>query len=178
MTTFDLPDVRRFADDLDARLDRCDSGEGTECATLDASLTHYSQLCCQFMEEVRRWGEEVFIGRVAFDPKVEREWKDRGVRLYHRALGRRRLGQRLTGPCHELEGLAPLEGAILELHELLTGWVTPKRAVSPAARLGDSLPSAVVEEARRRLAELPQLPADWEPEDPSQRAWFRKLRSS
>ena len=38
MTRFDLPEVRDFAANLDARMTRCDHGEGLECDTLDATL--------------------------------------------------------------------------------------------------------------------------------------------
>jgi hypothetical protein len=87
MTTFDLVEVRTFATDLNARMTRCDNGEGIECATLDDTLRHYATLCCEFREGVRQWGRAVFAGRVAFDPEVERVWIDEGVRLYSRAVG-------------------------------------------------------------------------------------------
>ena len=34
MTTFDLAEVRGFAADLDARLNRCDNGEGMELSLI------------------------------------------------------------------------------------------------------------------------------------------------
>src|SRR5436189_5417802 len=85
MTTFDLAEVRGFAADLEARMDRCDNGEGTECANLDGTLRHYAVLCCEFCEQCREWGRAIFAGQSAFDPEVERLWIDEGVRLYGRA---------------------------------------------------------------------------------------------
>ncbi len=40
MTSFDLAEVRRYITDLEARLDRCDNGEGMGCANLDAALRY------------------------------------------------------------------------------------------------------------------------------------------
>lgn len=54
MPTFDLAEVRDFAADLDARLHRCENGEGTECANLDSALRQYAVLCCEFCERVRQ----------------------------------------------------------------------------------------------------------------------------
>jgi hypothetical protein len=82
MTTFDLSEVRDFAANLGARMDRCDNGEGMECANLDGTLRQYAILCCEFCEHVRQWGRAIFTGQAAFDPEVERTWLDEGIRLY------------------------------------------------------------------------------------------------
>ena len=78
MTTFDLADVRGFAADLDAGMNRCDDGEGKECPTLDDVLRHYAGLCSEFSDQVRRWGDAVFSGRSKFDPEVERVFRGEG----------------------------------------------------------------------------------------------------
>jgi hypothetical protein len=178
MTTFDLAEVRGFAADLDARMDRCDNGGGTECATLDAALRHYAELCCEFREGVREWGREVFSGRVEFNPEVDRAWRDEGWRLLGRAMDLWRRSRMASGRCSNLDGRALLQSALWDLERLLKGWVTPKLAVGPAARQTQALDSAAIEEVRRRVASLPPLPEDWEPDDPRQRAAYRESRTS
>jgi hypothetical protein len=178
MTTFDLAEVRGFAADLDARMDRCDTGEGTECATLDAALRHYAELCREFRENVREWGREVFSGRVEFNPEVERAWQAEGWRLHGRAMDSWRRSQKANGPSSNLDGRALLQSALWDLERLLKGWVTPKLAVGPAARQSQTLDPAAIEEVRRRVASLPPLPEDWEPDDPRQRAVYRESRTS
>jgi hypothetical protein len=176
MTTFDLADVRRFTADLDARMDQCDNGEGMECANLDGTLRLYAALCCEFREQIRRWSSAVFAGQVAFDPEVERTLLDKGYRLLERASDLWSYGQARQGDCFELEAGAPLGSAIWRLERSLDNWVTPKLAVAPLARLGVALTPEATEEARRRIAALPPLPADWQPTDPRQRARLKKLR--
>ncbi len=176
MTTFDLAEVRRLTADLHARMNRCDNGEGAECSNLDGALRHYAALCCEFREGVRQWGRAVFSGRVAFDPEVERAWREEGQRLYARALEMSAYGARAEVPCYVLDGRAALGAAVWDLYRLLNDWVTPKLAVGPAARGGLVFSPKAAEEARRRADALPPLPADWQPGDPRQQARFRKLR--
>jgi hypothetical protein len=176
MTTFDLAEVRGFAADLDARMNRCDNGEGMECANLDDALRHYATLCYEFREGVRQWGRAVFAGRAAFDPEVERVWLDEGYRLYTRAVGMLVCGQEAEVPCYMLDGQVVLQSALWDLYHLLQNWVTPKLAVGPSARQGLALSPAADEEARRRIESLSPLPSDWQPLDPRQRRQFRLLR--
>jgi hypothetical protein len=177
MTTFDLTEVRAFAADLDARMDRCDNGEGMECATLDASLSRYAELCCAYINEVRQWGRAVFTGQVEFDREVERVLLDEGSRLQSRAKALCARGQRAEGPCYVIEGHRSLQAALWELDRLLRPWVTPARAIGPLARQGLTLDDPVAEEASRRVASLPPLPEDWQPSDPRLRAMYRKPRT-
>ncbi len=177
MTAFDLAEVRGFTADLDARMTRCDNGEGMECANLDGTLRRYAELCWEFCEQVRKWGRAVFAGQVAFDPEVERLWRNEAIRYYARASELLVDGARAeAGPCYVLEGRAALGYAAWHLQRLLAGWVTPKLAVAPLARQRVALTSAAVEEVRQRVEALPPLPADWQPVDPGQRARFQKLR--
>ncbi|HMC90482.1 MAG TPA: hypothetical protein VKI17_13090 [Gemmataceae bacterium] len=178
MPTFDLVEVRRFTADLRTQMDRCDNGEGMQCATLDAALKYYADLCCKFCDEVRRWGREIFAGRVAFDRDVERLWQEEGHQLYLRAIEVWGHGRKAEGPCYVLDGQAILQSALWDLYRLLTGWVTPKLAVGPSARQGLALDSTAAAEARRRIESLPPLPADWQPEDAHQQAYYRMLRTS
>jgi len=177
MKTFDLVEVREFAANLAARSDRCDNGEGLECASLDDTLRHYAALCCEFCEGVRQWGRAVFAGRVAFDPQVERVLLEEGARLYSRAMDLLAYGQKAEVPCYTLDGQAVLQAALLGLYQLLVGWVTPQLAVGPSARQGLPLDPVTAEEARRRIAALPPLPASWQPADPRQQRQYRKLRN-
>jgi hypothetical protein len=175
MSEFDVAEVRDFVADLDARMDRCDNGEGMECANLDGALRHYAALCCEFREKVRQWGRAVFAGRVALDPEVERTWLEEGTRLFVRAYEILAYGQAAEASCFVLEGHAALRSALWDLSRLLHGWVTPKLAIGPSARQKLALSPQASEEVRRRIASLPPLPVDWQPTDRRRRGWFRKL---
>ena len=175
MTTFDLAEVRRFAADLDARMDRCDNGEGLECANLDKTLHWYATSCWEFCEHVREWGRAIFSGQAAFDPAVEQVWLDEGIQLSRRANELWAYGQEKTqGVCYVLEGGAVLGAALWRLERLLANWVTPKLAIAPIVRLGFA--STAKDEVQRRVDALPPLAADWQPADPRQRARLRQLR--
>ena len=78
MTTFDLAEVRAFTADLDARMNRCDNGEGMECANLDGTLRHYAELCCQFSERVRQWGRRSSTGKLPLTQKWRNSGSTRG----------------------------------------------------------------------------------------------------
>lgn len=178
LAAFDLAAVRSFAADVKARLDQCDNGEGMECATLDAALLHYASICCRFRDGVRQWARAVFAGNAAFDPEVERVWKEDGFRLCGRAVEMLAYVHRteVEGPCYVLDGQAVLQSSLWDLYNLLDRWVSPKLAVGPLARQGLAL-AAGAAEARRRIEALPPLPADWQPSDPHQQKQYRKLRN-
>jgi hypothetical protein len=178
MTTFDLAEVRDFTADIDARMDRCDNGEEMECTTEDIALRRYAEFCCELRDGLRRWGQAVFSGRVAFDPEVERDLLDAARRLYSRALDAYTRGRQSEAPCYTLENLDTLAAALWDLDRLLKGWVTPQLAVGPAAKRWQYPDQAATEAERQRVASLPPLPDDWEPDDPRQRALYRKLRRS
>jgi hypothetical protein len=178
MTTFDFSDVRNFADDLNARMTRCDNGEGLECATLDAMLKHYADLCCRFVEAVRSWGRGVFQGTIAFDPKVEQLFKEEGDKLFSRASEVFILGQNAEIPCFELDGQPGLQSALWRLGYLLADWVTPRLAVNPATRNRHELSEAELNESRSHLKALNPLPADWKPTDEKLRKLFERLNYS
>lgn len=178
MTTFDLADVRRFTADLTARLERCDNGEGMECANLDGTLRNYAVLCCEFCERVRQWGRAIFYGQAAFDPEVERLWLDEGMELYRRANALWANGQEIEGECFVLQNGAALGSALWRLERLLATWVTPKRAIAPLARYGVAQSEAAKVEAQERIASLAPLAADWQPTDPRRQPLFRKLEKS
>jgi hypothetical protein len=178
MTTFDLDEVRAFAASIDDQMNRCDNNEGMECATLDAALTRYAELCCKFRDEVRRWGRAVFAGSVQFDPKVEGAWLDEGLRLYKRAMATWANAQTSEGPCYILEGRVVLQAALWDMYRLLTGWVTPRLAVGPSARRACMPNSAATDEAKQRVSSLPPLPVRWQPDDLSQRTRYRRPRKS
>jgi hypothetical protein len=179
MTTFDLPEALGFASDLDAGMDRCDNNEGPESPTLDDVLQTYAQLCREFCDQIRQWGDAVFSGRSEFDTEVERVLKEGGSRLYARAsaiLAYARQRAVMSSPPYESH--LALHAALWDLDRLLKGWVTPKLAVGPSAKRWRHPEQAATEEGRRRVASLPPLPADWQPHDPQLRALYRKMRPS
>jgi hypothetical protein len=177
MTTFDLSQVRTFTAGLGARMDRCDHGEGMECANLDETLMHYAKICCEFREAVRKWGRAVFAGRVAFDSEVERVWLDEGYRLYARAMKVFDQGRKAEEECYILDGRAGLGSALFDLYRLFTPWITPRLSAGPGPR--NAFPVAQGEEAdgvRQRLQQLPPLPTNWGPADADQRRMFAQAR--
>ncbi len=174
MTTFDLAEVRSFTDGLNARRERCDHAEGTECANLDDTLKNYARLCHDFCAAAREWGRAVFYGKAAFDPQVESLWLTFGRDLQQRASNLWAYGEEMEGVCFILENGALLGATLWQLERLLTNWVTPQRAVAPVARHG--LPSESADAARRHLDALPKLPADWQPVDPRQAQLLQKLK--
>jgi len=176
MTTFDIADIRGFAADLDERMNRCDNGEGMECADLDGTLRHYAALCRELRKNIRSWGRAVFTGRIAFDPEVEKVFRDEGKQLYSRAVQLLDFGDRAEGVCYMLDGQIFLRAALFDLQKLLNHWVTPQLAIGPSARQKNTLTPEQVAEARRRIAALPPLPADWEPTDPRLKMRINKLR--
>jgi hypothetical protein len=175
MTTYDLAEVREFAAHLDARINQCDAGEGMDCANLDGTLQHFAKLCVEYCDNVRKWARAIFTGQAASDPQVEDLWYDEGVRLYKRASEAWEYGQGRRDECFVLEGGAPLGSALWRLERLLSGWVTPKLAVGPAARIGAPMSEADASEAAARLNALPPLPDDWQPVDPRQQARMKKF---
>lgn len=173
MTTFDLAEVRSFTEGLNARRERCDHAEGTDCANLDGTLSSYALVCRDYCLGVRQWARAIFYGKAAFDPQVETLLLMIGRDLHQRASELWAYGKEMEGDCFVLEGGAPLGATLWQLERLLTTWVTPQRSVAPLARHG--VPTDGVDEAQRRIAALPQLPADWQPVDPRQSTVLRKI---
>lgn len=176
MMAFDLADVRRFADDFDARMNRCDNDEGMECANLDGVLRQYAVLCCEFHERVSQWGRAIFYGQAAFDPEVEKLWLEQGTALYRRASGLWAYGREMQGECFVLQNGAALGSALWRLERLLSDWVTPKLAIAPLARHGVALTPGGKEEVQERVDALPPLPGDWQPTESRRRTLFKKLQ--
>jgi hypothetical protein len=166
MTAFDLPEVRGFAEDLDARMNRCENGEGTECATLDDALQLYAKLCREFVAQVRQWGQAIFYSRVAFDPEVERVFLNEGMRLFSHANAAFERGGKAEEECWMLDGRTALAAALWDMHRVLDGWITPTPAVGPSVRHGLASHPTVLAEARRRIEALSPLPSAWSPPNP------------
>ncbi len=176
MTTFDLAEVRNFTADIDARLKQCDNGEGMGCSNLDESLRLYATLCREFRAGVRAWGRAVFGGYVEFDPEVEKIVLQDGNRLLALATAKAAHAQAMEFGCYTLDGRTILQSALWELSRLMNGWVTPGLSVGPAARVRLHHTPEQLEAILVRLAAMPPLPADWQPDDPEQRRAFQRIR--
>jgi len=172
--TLDLFAVRRFTEDLNERIRRCDNGEGMICSTLEKSIDHYVQLCGELRAYVNQWARAIFTGQTAFDPAVEDLLKEEVRRLLHRSKQLAARGRAMDGQCYVLQGLNPLHCYIADFDYLLENWVSPRLAVSPAPRV--KLSQAVEQKISERLDKLSALPADWRPSDPEQLAIFQKQR--
>jgi hypothetical protein len=177
LTTFDLDEVRSFTANLDARMAHCETHEGMECATLDDKLRHFAYLCWDYRETVRAWARAVFAGRVAYDAAADREFFEKGMTLHGQSYALWRHGEKKAdGPCYILDGHDALGNALLALGEVLSNWVTPKRAVGPSARHEPVQDQARLAAGQRAVEALSPLPADWQPIDPEQRKQYKLLR--
>ncbi len=173
LATFDIAAVRRFADDLNERLRRCDNGEGTMCANLDQMINHYVQLCGELRQGINNWARTVFTGRIEFASDVEQVLKTEAHFVLHRAKQVAAQAP-LDGECFELGGLNALHRHIADLDYLLENWASPRRSVSPAPRM--KMPTAVEQMVAERLSQLPALPRDWKPTEPEQLSCFETQR--
>jgi len=178
MPNFDLVEVENFVADLEARITRCENGEGMECTTIDELIRHHGMVCFEFIDRVRAWANGIFSGQIAFDEEVERLWKTEGARLLSRAKEMYDRGKRAEEECYILDGRSCIMWAGCELAVLLEGWISPKLAIGPAARHNPVLPTSAALEAESKIASLPPLPADWVPADPKQEAWYRTMQRS
>ena len=157
MIIFDSKQVTDYAAGVNAELDRCEK-QGMFCSNLDSSLSCCADLCCKFAGELRRWAQDVFHGRVAFDATTEQFWKAELMRIQKRAYTLWTEARPHEESCFVLDGLKKLQSSLWMLDQLVTGWVTPKLAVAPSAR--QQLPAHLLDQARERIASLPPLPVD------------------
>lgn len=176
MTTFDLVRIQDFVASLDARMGPGLNGARDDHAALAIALREHGELCREFTEKVREWGRSVFSARVEFDPKVESVFLAEGSRLSARAKDLRGLAASVETVGASPDGATGFETEVGRLDHLLKHWIRPQRSVGPGPRSWQHLTPEMVEERRRRIADLPPLPADWVPADPEQRARYLKLR--
>jgi hypothetical protein len=172
LATFDLPAVRHFTEDLKERQRRCDNGEGMICSDLDATINYHMQLCQELRHVINDWAQAVFTGQVAFDPAVEALLKVEVQDLLPHAKKIAAQGREKNWQCFELSGLNKLHYYVVDLDYLLAHWVSPRPAIGPAPRV--KVPDAAAQQIAERLANLPPLPHNWRPGDPTQFARFKK----
>ena len=166
MITYEPNQVQDFANDLNAQWEKCENGEGMECQELDTTLGFCADRCCEFLATLTEWGRDIFAGKVVFDPITEQQWKTELFKLFDRAHRLWRRSAKKEVDCWELGGQVKLEAALWSLSQLKDGWVTPKLAVGPSARLGHLMSPGAAQDAIRMAAALPKLPADWKPTRP------------
>lgn len=179
MTTFDLSEVRDFAADRDARLARHASAESMGGPGLDDIVRDDAELCRDYCDPIKRWGDAVYGGRTKFEVEAERMLKDGGERLYARAHEIvEAASQSATITSCPSEAHLALPTALAELDRLLRGWVTPSLAVGPSAKRWRYPEQSATEEEIQHVASLPPLPANWQPVDPRLPVPRRKPRTS
>ena len=169
LTTFDLPSVQQFATHRDLRRSQRHE-EGSCCIDLDELLGRHVTTCEELRGSVDHWAREVFAGRIAFDPEVERVFKDELQRTLSEARPLAEHGRAVETDCFSLEQLAALEDCVAHFTFLLTNWISPQRSTAPAPRV--SLGEAIDQQIRERIATLPPLPTDWQPKDCRQARLF------
>jgi hypothetical protein len=134
MTTFDLAHVNTFVADLDAQMDHCDNSEGIDRAKPDEILGRYAKVCCSYRIHVRQWARAVSADAAVYDPRVEQTLRNKGQRLYSRALKSCQRGQEDEALCYEL---VILESALWDLYRLFKCWVSPQPGVGKATGMSD-----------------------------------------
>ncbi|MFO0927292.1 MAG: hypothetical protein U0736_09665 [Gemmataceae bacterium] len=154
--TLDLEALRLFTDELTERARRCDNGEGLLCASLEASIEHYVQLCRELRACVNRWAHAVFTGEAECDPGAEALLRRTLQAMLRRAKEVAARGRAMDGQCFVLLGLNDLHFLIADIDYLLENWVTPRRAVSPAPRT--KLTRETERQVADRLTQLATLP--------------------
>lgn len=115
-------------------MDHCDIGEGKDRAKPDDILGRYAKVFCSYRIHVRQWARAVSAGEAAYDPRVEQTLRNKGRRLYCRALEICQRGQGNEAPCYEL---VILESALWDLYRLFKCWVSPQPAVGRATGMSD-----------------------------------------
>jgi hypothetical protein len=174
LATYDLAAVRRFTEELSAKRNQCDNGEGMICSNLQERIDYYVQLCQELRAGISQWARAVFTGQVPFDPKVEDLLKVELQRLLNPAKDVAALGRAWDERCFKLARLDYLHYCVMDIDYLLKNWVSPRLSTSPAPRT--RLSEAAMQEARENLKRLSPLPSDWEPADPAQRDALRRER--
>ena len=175
MKTYDSNQVRDFAEQVHARINDCAHGEGKECDSIDKKLNFVADRCWEFSQELRRWANDIFAGRTAYDAVAERFWKAELYRLIERGNREWISGAQAEEDCFVLDGRAKLGAVLWTLSEMADPWVTPARSVGPAGRERNAFsipPKDVVE----RIQAFPQRPKDWMPSDRDQAARFKAVQ--
>lgn len=173
--TLDLAAVRRFTDDLNEQVRRCENGEGMICSNLDESISHYVHLCLQLRRFINEWARAVFSGEIEFDPEVDALLNSEARRLLRRAKRVAARGRAMDGECFELGDLDDLHYQVADFDYLIENWVKPRLAIAPSPRI--PIPEAAATEIAERLRKLAPLPSGWRPTDPDQLIFFQKQRS-
>lgn len=157
MKTFDYEQVHAVLSPLKAKFHDCAHGEGTQCETLDKHLDCCAEICLEVFAAVVLWAQDVFAGKIAYDPEAERLWRAEVGQIYSQAKRFWQIGRKAEVPCWELAGQSKLETALWNLNFLLQDWVTPKLAIAPSPRVTLQLDDDEYAAIRQQLAELPAL---------------------
>jgi hypothetical protein len=136
--THDAPSVRHFMDDMTTQIRKCDQGEGMLCSTLDEKINHYVEWCRNLRQTLNERAKKVFAGEIAFDPEVERIYKEAFRNLLQKAIPVAARGREKNREYFELKGLDPLHYYLADFGYLLENWVSPQLAVSPSPRANGS----------------------------------------
>ncbi len=155
MKTFDYAQVNAVLAPLKAKLDDCAHGEGNQCETLDKHLDCCADIGIEVIVAVTTWAQDVFAGRVAFDPEAESLWRAGVQRVYAQTKRIWQIGRKAQIPCWDLPGQSKLEAVLWHMNYLLQDWVTPKLSVGPSSRTTLNLSAEQSAAIQKQLAELP-----------------------
>ena len=159
IATFDVESVQRFAKDLTQRRANCPDeshGEGEYCSELDAKMDCRLKLGTELRNAIRDWAMEVFAGRIGFEPQVERIFLVSLRSELAEVQPLLSIARKYETPCYEFKRCTELARLAGKLQFLLDYWVSPKKSVSPGARVATS--EEADREIRERVKDMPPLP--------------------
>lgn len=174
LTTFDIADVRRFAQEVETERSECDGSDF--CSDLDQHITCLSRVCARWHEAVTDWAQAVFRGEIEFDREVEELLQTELRSAANRSRHHVKHGREVKNECHDLEMLDYLDAMVQWFDHLLANWVSPRRSVMPAPRV--KIPEATASEIEANARGLPPLPPGWRPKNLRQLRMFNKSPKS
>ena len=155
LTTFDLPEIRRFVDQLSVKRAGC--LEGHYCSHLDKRIDCQLQVCKELNDVVWTWTSRVFHGQIAHSPEVEIALREQIGQTLEAAQEVVSLARERETDCFEFARLDELSKQVRKLNRLEAKWASPRLAVRPAYR--KALTPAEISTMRAGIVKLPPFRA-------------------
>jgi hypothetical protein len=156
LATFDLPEVRRFVNQLSVKRAGC--LEGNYCSRLDERIQCQLQVCKELNDVVWTWTFRVFRGQIPHNPEVEIALREQVGQTLEAAQEVVSLAREREAECFEFARLDELSKQVRKLNRLEAKWASPRVAVRPAYR--KSLTPAEISTMRAGIARLSPFRAE------------------
>lgn len=132
LTTFELPEVQRFIEEL--KNTRSDCFEGRFCSSLDKLIACQFQVCRDLNQAIATWKFRVFRGLIEFNPEVEAILREQILETLEKAREAVMIARDREAECFEFAKLRDLDQQVLALYRHQVKWVQPRLAERPAYR--------------------------------------------